>query len=257
MGTASPHFCPLGKLPCRFGKASFRCSRARAVRSIAGTGSLTKAAAALGLAQPAPSTQLRRIGKAPGGPLFERNHTGARPAPLGELVLERARLVLPAVSELQQEAVRFANACGPMERFRLGGTHGPLLGGLVDRLVTAHPNAPVSTCTSWSEAEVASQLADGRLHFALIGVCGESPPPASDRLTWQVIGVDPVFVTRTLAGAPLSRRHLLGRHPRSAAAVSAAGAVSGHTVSAYADAVGRSESYSGWPATHPGFGAAG
>ncbi|MFF9400716.1 LysR family transcriptional regulator [Streptomyces sp. NPDC014646] len=312
----------------------------RTVRAIADTGSLTKAAAALGLAQPALSAQLRRIEKALGGPLFERDHTGARPTPLGELVLERARVVLPAVSELQQEAVRFANACGPMERFRLGGTHGPLLGGLVDRLVTAHPNAPVSTYTSWSEAEVASQLVDGRLDFALIGVCGESPPPASDRLTWQVIGVDPVFVmlpeshplaaereldlaalsaecwadvpgdgcfadcfvsacaragfspasvyetdtasvvhlvqvgraiglcratfppapglvTRPLAGAPLSWRHLLGWHPRSAAAVSASGAVSGHTVAAYADAVGRSESYSGWLATHPGFGPAG
>lgn len=146
----------------------------RTVRAIADTGSLTKAAAALGLAQPALSAQLRRIEKALGGPLFERDHTGARPTLLGELVLERARVVLPAVSELQEEAVRFANAWGTMERFRLGGTHGPLLGGLVDRLAAAHPTAPVSTYTSWSVTEIAAQLVDGRLDFALIGACGEA-----------------------------------------------------------------------------------
>ncbi|MGC5395950.1 LysR family transcriptional regulator [Streptomyces sp. DT20] len=310
----------------------------RTVRAIADTGSLTKAAAALGLAQPALSAQLRRIEKALGGPLFDRDHTGARPTPLGELVLERARVVLPAVSELQAEAVRFANARGVMERFRLGGTHGPLLGGLVDRLATAHPAAQVSTYTSWSVAEIAAQLVDGRLDFALIGTCGESPPPVADRLTWQVVGVDPVFVmlpeghplagapelelaalanecwadvpgegcfadcfvaacaragfspvsvyetdtasvvhlvqvgravglcratfpptpgvvTRPITGSPLSWRHLLGWHPRSAAASAAAAAVSGHTRAAYAEAVERSESCARWLAAHPRFGA--
>lgn len=91
-------------------------------------------------------------------------------------MLERARVVLPAVSGLQEEAVRFANAWGTMERFRLGGTHGPLLGGLVDRLVTAHPAAPVSTYTSWSVVELAYQLVDRRVDFALIGARGESHP---------------------------------------------------------------------------------
>lgn len=166
----------------------------RTVRAIADTGSLTKAAATLGLAQPALSAQLRRIEKALGGTLFERDHTGARATPLGELVLERARVVLPAVSELQAEAVRFANATGPLERFRLGGTHGPLLGGLVDRIATAHPAAPVSTYTAWSVDEIAALTIDGRLDFALIGTCGESPPPLAERLVWEVVGVDPVFV---------------------------------------------------------------
>ncbi|MEU8675046.1 LysR family transcriptional regulator [Streptomyces sp. NPDC048560] len=311
----------------------------RTVRAIADTGSLTKAAASLGLAQPALSAQLRRIEKALGGPLFDRDHTGSRPTPLGELVLERARVVLPAVSELQEEAVRFAHARTAMERFRLGGTHGPLLGGLVDRLATAHPTAPVSTYTTWSVAEIASLLIGGRLDFALIGACGESPPPEPDRLSWRVVGVDPVFVmlpeshplagrpelelseladecwvdvpgdgcfadcfatacaragftpasvyetdtasvvhlvqvgravglcratfpptpglvTRPIAGAPLSWRHLLGWHPRSPAAGRAAGMVGRHAGAAYAQAVERSESYPGWLAAHPRFGAA-
>ncbi|MBV7243189.1 MULTISPECIES: LysR family transcriptional regulator [Streptomyces] len=309
----------------------------RTVRAIADTGSLTKAAATLGLAQPALSAQLRRIEKALGGTLFDRDHTGARATPLGELVLERARVVLPAVSELQAEAVRFANATGALDRFRLGGTHGPLLGGLVDRMATAYPAVPVSTYTSWSVAEIASLVIDGRLDFALIGTCGESPPPLADRLVWEVVGVDPVFVmlpedhalageaeldlaaladecwadvpgdgcfadcftaacarsgftpvsvyetdtssvvhlvqvgraiglcratfpptpgvvTRPLAGAPLSWRHLVGWHPHSPAADAAAGTVAGATRAAYAEAVSRSPVYAQWLGANPRFG---
>ncbi|MFI6638101.1 LysR substrate-binding domain-containing protein [Streptomyces sp. NPDC050504] len=309
----------------------------RTIRAIADAGSLTKAATALGFAQPALSTQLRRIEKALGGPLFDRDHTGARPTLLGELVLERARVLLPAVRELQEEAVRFANTVERLDRFRLGGTHGPLLGGVVDRLATARPSAPVSTYTSWSVSEISSMLVAGRLDFALIGTCGESAPPEAERLRWQVVGTDPVFVmlpdghrfagkeelelswladecwtnvpgegcfadcfnaactragftpsqvyetdtascvhlvqvgravglcratfpptpglvTRPLAGAPLAWRHLLGWHP-DAPAADAAGAVSGHTRAAYAEAVARSETYARWLAEHPRFGA--
>ncbi|NEE50166.1 LysR family transcriptional regulator, partial [Streptomyces sp. SID8455] len=68
------------------------------------------------------------------------------------------------------------------------------LGGLVDRIATAHPAAPVSTYTSWSVDEIAALTIDGRLDFALIGTCGESPPPLAERLVWEVVGVDPVFV---------------------------------------------------------------
>lgn len=49
----------------------------RTVRAIADTGSLTEAAATLGLAQPALSAQLRRIEKALGGP----SSSGTTPAP--------------------------------------------------------------------------------------------------------------------------------------------------------------------------------
>lgn len=66
------------------------------------------------------------------------------------------------------------------------------------------------------------------------------------------VPADAGVVTLPVTGAPLSWRHLLGWHPRSAAASAAAGAVSGHTRAAYAQAVERSESYTRWLATHPG-----
>ncbi|OLZ66105.1 LysR family transcriptional regulator [Streptomyces amritsarensis] len=163
------------------------------VRAVADAGSLTRAATALGLAQPALSTQLKRIERALGGTLFVRGREGVRPTALGQLVLERARVLLPAVCELQEEAQRFARQ-GGARGYRLGGTHGPLLGGLVDRLAHGEPGVPVTTYTSWSEKEVAGSVADGRLDFALVGVCGESAPPEPGRLAWMEVARDPVHV---------------------------------------------------------------
>ncbi|GAA3163815.1 LysR family transcriptional regulator [Planomonospora alba] len=166
----------------------------RIVRAVAEAGSVTKAATHLGLAQPALTAQLKRIERVLGGTLFDRDHNGARPTPLGELVLARARVLLPAARELQEEAVRFANAGGGIPRYRLGATNGPILGGLVDRLMTAWPSTPVTTYTSWSARELNTMLTTGRLDFAIIGACGDSPPPVDGPVTWVTVAVDPVFV---------------------------------------------------------------
>src|ERR1051325_9428100 len=80
----------------------------KVVCAIAETGSVTKAASQLGLAQPALTAQLQRIERTLGGPLFERDRRGARPTALGELVLARARVLLPAMKGLQDEAARLA-----------------------------------------------------------------------------------------------------------------------------------------------------
>ncbi|MHB6904542.1 LysR family transcriptional regulator [Streptomyces sp. DB-54] len=178
----------------------------RILRPIADAGSLTRAATALGLAQPALSAQLRRIERAFGGALFERGRYGVRATALGELVLERSRVALPAVSELQREATRFARTRQETERLRLGATHGPLLGALVDRLADAAPDTTVTTHVSWSERELAELLSEGRLDFALTGACGSAPPPGAPHLAWRDIAVDPIFVmlpdSHPLAHAP-------------------------------------------------------
>lgn len=175
----------------------------RTIRAIADAGSLTKAATALGLAQPALSAQLKRIERALGGELFERGRFGVRATALGEFVLARARIVLPAVSSLQEEAERFTRVWQDQRGFRLGATHGPLLGGLVDRLAAAHPDRPVSTYATWSERDIAAQVADARLDYALIGTCGASTPPQHERLVWREVARDPVFVMLA-TGHPLS-----------------------------------------------------
>ncbi|NUR83448.1 MAG: LysR family transcriptional regulator [Nonomuraea sp.] len=160
----------------------------RIVRAVADAGSVSKAASLLGLAQPALTAQLKRIERVLGGTLFERDRHGARATPLGELVLARARVLLPAAQELQEEAVRFAHASAP--GFRIGATNGPVLGGLVDRLATERT---VSTHTSWSAHELTTMVELGRLDYVLTGACGDMGTP-SGMLIWESISLDPVFV---------------------------------------------------------------
>src|SRR5262245_26615868 len=94
----------------------------RVVCAIADAGSVTKAASALGLAQPALTAQLQRIERALGGLLFERDRRGARATPLGELVLSRARVLLPAIKGLQDEATRLAST-SESGRYRIGAVN--------------------------------------------------------------------------------------------------------------------------------------
>ncbi|MET8464128.1 LysR family transcriptional regulator, partial [Micromonospora zamorensis] len=166
----------------------------RVVCAIAETGSVTKAASALGLAQPALTAQLQRIERTLGGPLFDRDRRGARPTALGELVLARARVLLPAMKGLQDEAARLAGAGGAPPCYRFGGVNSPILGRLVHRLAAEHPPAQITTFASWSVDELAQLVAGGRLDFALTGVCGDAIPSAGFGLSWQEVAIDPVLV---------------------------------------------------------------
>jgi DNA-binding transcriptional LysR family regulator len=165
----------------------------KVVCAIAETGSVTKAASALGLAQPALTAQLQRIERTLGGPLFERDRRGARATALGELVLARARVLLPAMKGLQDEAVRLAGTA--LNQYRFGGVNSPILGRLVHRLATDQPHAQISTYASWYVDELAQLVLGDRLDYALSGVCGDATPSAEYGLTWQAISVDAVFVT--------------------------------------------------------------
>lgn len=167
----------------------------RVVCAIAETGSVTKAASLLGLAQPALTAQLQRIERTLGGPLFERGRHGARPTVLGELVLARARVVLPAVKGLEEEAARLAGSSDVPGRYRLGAVNSPILGGLVHRLAADYPEARVSTHSSWWATEMADMVLTSRLDFCLAGACGDTMPGTpADGLTWRVVSVDAVFL---------------------------------------------------------------
>ncbi|MBM2616660.1 LysR family transcriptional regulator [Actinoplanes sp. LDG1-06] len=162
----------------------------RLILAIADAGSVTKAAAALGVAQPALTTQLRRVERLLGGPLFVRGNRGVVPTELGDLLLARARLLLPAVSGLHDEAGVLLTA-GDGGRFRVGATNGPIVAGLVQRLADAYPGRPVSVHATWSENEIVRLVQSGRLDYALIGACATGHPGDLD---WRVVSVDPVWV---------------------------------------------------------------
>ncbi|BEL02328.1 LysR family transcriptional regulator [Actinoplanes sichuanensis] len=168
----------------------------KVVCAIAETGSVTKAASQLGLAQPALTAQLQRIERTLGGPLFDRDRRGARPTALGELVLSRARVLLPAMKGLQDEAARLA-AGGDhdtMSRYRIGAVGGPVVAHLVHRLSAAQPEAQISTHASYYISELSGMVMAGKLDYAQVGVCGDALPSAEYGLVWQTIGMDAVCV---------------------------------------------------------------
>ena len=169
----------------------------KVVCAIAETGSVTKAASLLGLAQPALTAQLQRIERTLGGPLFERDRRGARPTALGELVLSRARVLLPAMKGLQDEAARLAGSGSieeGMDRYRIVASGGPVIGGLMHRLSTFQPEAQVSTYASYYVEELANMVLAGKLDYAQVVVCGDALPSADYGLVWQTIAVDAVCV---------------------------------------------------------------
>src|SRR5688572_10070450 len=150
----------------------------KVVCAIAELGSVTKAASALGLAQPALTAQLQRIERTLGGPLFERDRRGARPTPLGELVLARARVLLPAVENLRTEAARLAGSTDAKTAYRIGSCGNSIMSGLVQRLSDSQPDTSVTTHASWSAEDLAELVASGKLDFAIVGTCGDAAPPA-------------------------------------------------------------------------------
>jgi DNA-binding transcriptional LysR family regulator len=169
----------------------------KVVCAIAETGSVTKAASLLGLAQPALTAQLQRIERTLGGPLFERDRRGARPTALGELVLSRARVLLPAMKGLQDEAARLAGSGtdeNVMTRYRIGAIGGPVIGGMVHRLSEAQPDAQISTHASYYVEELCGMVLAGKLDYAQVGVCGDAIPSADYGMVWQTIAVDAVCV---------------------------------------------------------------
>src|SRR5947208_5111057 len=98
--------------------------------AVADHGSVTKAATALGLSQPALSAQLRRIERAMGGPLFERSQDGVVPNERCRRVLAKARLVLADMADLALSPVR-ADAPGEVVELRMGNNPGPILSAAI------------------------------------------------------------------------------------------------------------------------------
>lgn len=166
----------------------------RVVCAIAEFGSLTKAAAALGMSQPALTRQVQRMERALGGPLFSRDGAGSTPTALGNYVLSRARAVLPALDELIAEADSLAAGRGSLDRIRFGSALGPLAAGLVPHLRMLTPTASINLRTEHSNAVLAELVASKRLELAALGEYPGYQTPLKPDLEKQVIATEPVFV---------------------------------------------------------------
>ncbi|MFD5226872.1 LysR family transcriptional regulator [Microbacterium sp. NPDC058342] len=75
----------------------------RMLCAIADAGSLSRAAADLGLSQPSVTSALRRLEAHVAGRLFWRSHRGVEPTELGIRLISRARIALAEVDQLEGE----------------------------------------------------------------------------------------------------------------------------------------------------------
>ncbi|WP_214415719.1 LysR family transcriptional regulator [Sphaerisporangium fuscum] len=171
----------------------------RALCEISDAGSLSKAAAALGVSQPALTAQLQRIESALGGQIFRRSRLGVTPTPFGRFVLIRARSAVQIVDELMTGAPQ---AAGYPSAARVGGYANPVLSGLLRRLFEV-PGVAVTVHTEHSPRLLMDLLATRRLDAAtLLDYPGhELPVPASVGV--HLVGMEPVFVAMA-AGHPLA-----------------------------------------------------
>ncbi|RLK61196.1 DNA-binding transcriptional LysR family regulator [Actinokineospora cianjurensis] len=185
----------------------------RIVIAVADEGSITKAAAALGLSQPSLTSQLQRIERAMGAPLFERARTGVVPTSFGRTVLARARSVVNEMADLRGESNSLSTPRGPVE-LKIGGRPSPLLSVVVPRLGAAYaalhgPDAPplsVQVHTDPSAAALQGRVRAGRLDAAVLcDVIGFEIGTAEGVRRELVLAREPEFVA-------LSERHPLAHH---------------------------------------------
>ncbi|WP_219509402.1 LysR family transcriptional regulator [Nonomuraea ceibae] len=171
------------------------------LRTIADQGSVTRAAAALGVSQPALTAQLRRIEGVLGGLVFARDHRGVTATPFGEFVLARARVVLAGVDDLL--------AAGPYElagqAVRVGSFEHPVVVPLVANLMRAFPEARITLQTEHFVRVLVDMVANGRLDVALVADYPGHELRPQPSLGLEAVAVEPVFVALP-AAHPLASR---------------------------------------------------
>lgn len=166
----------------------------RIICGIADSGSLTRAAASLRLTQPGLSAQLTRIERVLGGALFSRAQSGVVPTAFGEVVLSRARAVLPTFDELLEvSTIAAQTGCSP-HRFRLGSVNAPLLGGLITAIRLHHPEAEISSRGQACPVPLVEDIAGGRLEAAVVGDSPGYELALPQGVSVEPIATEPLFV---------------------------------------------------------------
>ncbi|MFI7443436.1 LysR family transcriptional regulator [Nonomuraea indica] len=172
----------------------------RMLCAIAETGSVTRAAARLGLSQPALTVQLRKVEQIVGGELFARSRSGAVPTLLGGQVIARARVVL---SEMDGLVGDLRDARAPAAGLHLGSVHTACVASVVGRVGEVLPGRLISLRIEPSAVLLADALTRGTLDVALVGMIeGFDVPLPAPIVSRTLIPHHPIFVA-------LAERHRL------------------------------------------------
>jgi DNA-binding transcriptional LysR family regulator len=171
------------------------------VAQIAQVHNLGRAAAALGISQPAATKLLQQLESSLGASLFEREPRGMSPTPLGEAVVRFAQQVQTDFGAVREEMA--ALRAGLQGRLRLGSVPGALPGLVAPVLgdyKRAHPRVAVTLLVETSDVMLA-QLDRGEVDLVLGRVTEGHHDEAFD--SRPLLGEAQVVVVRS--GHPLLR----------------------------------------------------
>lgn len=177
----------------------------RVLDTVSRSGSLTRAAVALGVSQPALTAQLLRIERLLGAAVFARGRKGVTATPFGEFVLAQTRAVLADVDDIVA-----ARPDGPgMSTLRIGGFESPTLLEVAGRLEAALPGVRCTLRAEYSTRLLLDMIASGRLDLALItDYPGHELRPLPS-VQHDLVAFEPVFVALS-AGHRLAGRTEVG-----------------------------------------------
>ncbi len=146
----------------------------RAFASVAEHGSLTRASAALEVAQSALSRRISALEEVLGGRLFHRTGRGATPTEFGHALLPRARAMLADNDALRAEAL--GEQTGPSGTVTLGlvpAVARPLVSALVVRLQKEFPRIRLCALEAYS-GQVEEWLTAGRVDIGIFNRYGRA-----------------------------------------------------------------------------------
>ena len=174
-------------------------------------GSFSAAAAAMHMAQPSLSDQIRRLEAELGVSLFARAGRRLELTEAGRLLLPQAERTLDAAREAAESVREVRDVTGGTVAFgTFGSAHHYLLGGLVQEFRSRHPGVRIRV-VGQNSAEVADAVRDGLLEAGLVALPvddrGLDVRPAM-REEQLYVSAEPrrtrvPMTTERLAGAPL------------------------------------------------------
>lgn len=167
---------------------------------VADEGSLSRAARAMSLTQPAVSNQMGKLASAVGEPLFKRHRSGVTLTPAGLGLLPHARAVGRALDGAQSFAEGLRGLEVGTARVAASTTIASyLLPAVLARYRRLHPGLEVDQFVG-NTAEVQDELAAGGADLALVEGPAEGLPPGIER---RVFGHDEIVLV-TLPDHPLA-----------------------------------------------------
>ncbi|MEM7441818.1 MAG: hydrogen peroxide-inducible genes activator [Pseudomonadota bacterium] len=148
--------------------------------AVSETGHFREAASRCNVSQPTLSTQIQLLEDRLRAKLIERAPGGARPTPLGEIVIDLARTVLATLDEIQNVAINAEANLGGLVRLGVVPTFGPyFLPRVLPRLRAQYPELELYIREE-RPLELEQSLASGTLDCALT-----RPPERGPRLTYH------------------------------------------------------------------------